>query len=82
MQIYNRCIDTARMAVRLEHPNKNPEEINWKEYSLDALCDRYNIRRTARHTAAGDAYITAQLFLKLLSRIDEKQTMTMASLAF
>jgi len=82
VQIYNRCIDTARMAVRLEHPNKNPEEINWKEYSLDALCDRYNIRRTDRHTAAGDAYITAQLFLKLLSRIDEKQTMAMASLAF
>ncbi len=81
-QIYNRCIDTARMAVRLEHPGKQPEEINWKDYSLDALCDRYNIRRTDRHTAAGDAFITAQLFLILLGRLDPQQNMTLASLSF
>jgi DNA polymerase-3 subunit epsilon len=82
VQIYNRCIDTAHLAVRLEKPGKSPEEINWKDYSLDALCERYNIRSTDRHTAAGDAFITAQLFLKLLNRFDPEKKMTLADLAF
>ena len=40
-----------------------PEE---KRFSLDALCDRFNIVPHDRHTALGDAYLTAQILLRVL----------------
>lgn len=66
-RLRNKSIDTAELALRLEHFNDGyiykPED-----YTLDALCDRYQIPLADRHTAAGDAFITGQLFLKLLAR--------------
>jgi DNA polymerase-3 subunit epsilon len=41
-------------------------------YSLDELCIRYGIEMDDRHTAAGDAFLTAQLFLKLLKLAEKK----------
>ena len=64
-KIMNKAIDTAELALRLEHFNDGyvhkPED-----YSLDSLCQRYHITPSDRHTAAGDAFLTGQLFLKLL----------------
>jgi DNA polymerase III subunit epsilon len=63
----NPKIDTMSLAIRLElGPHANRSQINPQQYSLDALCERYQIRTEDRHTAAGDAFLTAQLFLKLL----------------
>lgn len=41
-------------------------------YSLDELADKFNISKKDRHTALGDAYITALLFLKILKKLKEK----------
>jgi DNA polymerase-3 subunit epsilon len=43
-----------------------------KIYSLDELAEKYDIPKKDRHTALGDAYITALLFLKISHHIKEK----------
>ena len=70
--LYNTAIDTAHIARKLEHPNKPSSHIDFTQYSLDALCDRYDISMEDRHTAWGDAMITAKLLLKLLHQVEEK----------
>ena len=41
-------------------------------YSLDELADKFNLSKKDRHTALGDAYITALLFLKIHKKLKEK----------
>ncbi|WP_111669209.1 3'-5' exonuclease [Algoriphagus litoralis] len=72
-QMPNPVIDTLNFAVRLEHgPQADLSRIPMGAYSLDELCIRFGIELEDRHTAAGDAFLTAQLFLKLL-RLAEKK---------
>ena len=63
----NKRVDTGALSKRV-----NP--VSGQVYpagplSLDDLCKQYRIRPSDRHTAAGDAFITATLLLKLLSRL-------------
>ena len=71
-KLRNKKLDTALMARRLENPLGNQHHIN-RPASLDSLCQKYNIPLGKRHTAAGDAFITAILFMKLLSRFEKKK---------
>ncbi|MEZ4957797.1 MAG: 3'-5' exonuclease [Saprospiraceae bacterium] len=75
----NTVLDTGRLARRLEDPF-NIKHLNQKEYSLDSLCQKYQIEMGKRHTAAGDAFITALLFLKLLGRLEQKGVKTLKDL--
>ncbi len=43
-----------------------------ESYSLDHLADKFNISKKDRHTALGDAYITAIAFVKILHQLDSK----------
>ena len=71
-RILNPTIDTYELAVRLEiGKNYNPRMVNGLDYSLDKLCERYQIPLDDRHTASGDAFLTAQLLLKLLKKADK-----------
>ncbi|REG83536.1 3'-5' exonuclease [Algoriphagus antarcticus] len=65
----NPMIDTMSFAIRLElGPHADQSQVKPEDYGLDALCHRYLIPTEDRHTAAGDAFLTAQLLLKLLKK--------------
>ena len=66
----NPVIDTGALARRLRPAGYwTPDQ----DYSLDALARRYSIPLSDRHTALGDCYITAVLYLKLLRRLAIKR---------
>lgn len=67
--LQNKVIDTAKLAERLQPAGYwTPPE----KFSLDNLARRYRIPLSDRHTALGDAYITAVLWLKLTARLAKK----------
>lgn len=63
---------------RLRNPimDTNVLYLKWKDLpedthaTLDELCDALKVRKSDRHTASGNAYITAILFLKLKKKLN------------
>lgn len=51
-----------------------------KNHTLDELAEKFSISRKDRHTALGDAYITAIAFLKIISRLKEKKKFSLNTL--
>lgn len=74
----NPSLDTLQLHVRLNGSTQN--FFNPGELSLDALAAQYRIALHDRHTALGDAYITAILLLKLLHRIEQRGVKTLRQL--
>ena len=74
----NRVIDTHRLAIRVDPPSGGIAQPGL--YTLDSLCAKYHIPAADRHTAAGDAFLTAILFLKLAARLEKRGVNTLAQL--
>jgi DNA polymerase-3 subunit epsilon len=72
-RILNPLLDTHSLALRLEKgPFAEKIPLRPGEYALDEVCTRYGIELDDRHTAAGDAFLTAQLLMKLLKLAEQK----------
>ena len=71
----NKTIDTAHLANRIT-ALENYTFLKPEVESLDALCAQYNIVMHDRHNAAGDAFLTAILFLKLTARLKKRGIIT------
>ncbi len=62
----NRSLDTMALALRLEADGAFAGEEPFRSFSLDELCDRFGVIPHDRHTAPGDAFMTALVFQRLL----------------
>ena len=65
----NRMVDTATMATRELVAFRQSGYGNQRPPSLDEVCSQLNLPLVARHTAEGDAFLAAQIFLLLCGRI-------------
>uniref|UniRef100_UPI0035689634 3'-5' exonuclease n=1 Tax=Hydrogenophaga sp. TaxID=1904254 RepID=UPI0035689634 len=57
-------LDTLLLSA-LVHPNQD-------SHRLEAIAERFNLTIIGRHTAMGDAMVTAEVFLKLIPLLAEK----------
>ena len=62
----NRSLDTMELALNLERDGAFPGSDAFADFSLDGLCSLFGVIPHDRHTASGDAFMTAQVFLRLL----------------
>lgn len=65
-QMRNLSLDTMALTLHLERDGAFAGEEAISQFSLDALCERFGVIPHDRHTAPGDAFLTAQVFLRLL----------------
>ena len=62
----NLSLDTMELTLNLERDGAFRGGDAFSEFSLDGLCNRFGVIPHDRHTASGDAFMTAQVFLRLL----------------
>lgn len=77
-KLKNKTLDTAELYKKslLVSPILERKD----HYSLDDLAEKFDISTKDRHTALGDAYITAIAFLKILEKMRKKKEITLQEL--
>jgi DNA polymerase-3 subunit epsilon len=65
----NEWLDTASLARRLPPFRGKPAAL---PITLDDLCAVYGLRPNGRHTAAGDSFLTAQIFFRQLKALEQQ----------
>lgn len=73
-KLKNKVLDTGHLF------HKTKQNASQSHFSLDDLSQRFKIPLHDRHTASGDAYITALLFLKLVSQLNKNQNLKLNDL--
>ncbi len=74
----NKSLDTEILYKRLVHPvNKTLQD---RRYSLDQLAEALKIPLQDRHTSAGDAFITALAFIKIVHRLNSDNSLRVKDL--
>jgi len=65
VSLANRWLDTMDLTLHLQDSGAFASGRAPAGFSLDALCDLFGVEPRDRHTAGGDAFITALIFLRL-----------------
>jgi DNA polymerase-3 subunit epsilon len=66
LKLKNRSLDTMDLTLHLKDDGAFGDRPMAEGFSLDALCESFGVVPHDRHTAGGDAFITAQIFLRLV----------------
>ena len=66
MRLLNRSLDTMDLTLHLERAGAFAGRPPIRRFTLDSLCEMFGVIPHDRHTASGDAFITAQVFLRLM----------------
>ena len=77
-KLKNKTLDTD-LLYRKSRPTINLIDRN-KVFTLDEIAEVYNIDLLDRHTATGDAYITAMIFLRLLNEFKKSGKLNLKKL--
>lgn len=71
LTLMNRSLDTMDLTLHLERVGALAGRPPIRHFTLDALSDMFGVIPHDRHTAGGDAFITAQVFLRLVRLADK-----------
>ena len=66
LTLSNRSLDTMDLTLHLDDDGAFPGRPKDAGFSLDALCELFGVAPHDRHTAGGDTFLTALVFLRLL----------------
>jgi DNA polymerase-3 subunit epsilon len=66
LTLRNRSLDTMDLTLHLERDGAFAGRPPIRHFTLDSLCTMFDVIPHDRHTASGDAFLTAQVFLRLL----------------
>jgi DNA polymerase III epsilon subunit-like protein len=77
----NHHLDTMDLTRHLERDGALAGYPPIRHFTLDSLCEMFGVVPHDRHTASGDAFITAQVFLRLLRLAATHGRHTLASVA-
>jgi DNA polymerase-3 subunit epsilon len=69
IKLRNHLVDTAHLAMQELIPFHRTGYANQRPPSLDEICAHLDLPVIARHTAEGDAFVTAEIFMMLCGRI-------------
>ena len=64
-RLLNRAVDTMDLALHFHKAGAFKDRPPIRRFTLDALCDAFGVIPHGRHTAGGDAFLTALVFLRL-----------------
>lgn len=76
----NKSVDTFLLMRRIDPLRFERNVGALQSMKLDALCSEFNIDVENRHTALGDAYLAAQLFIKQLHALKKRKVVTVGDL--
>ena len=79
-RLQNPSLDTMNLTLNLERDGAFAGRPPIQEFSLDALCALFNVIPHDRHTAPGDAFMTALVFQRLLRLAAKHQRTTLSRL--
>jgi len=81
IQLKNRALDTMDLTLHLNDHGVFAGRKMARGFDLDGLCEMFDLPPHDRHTAGGDAFITAQVFQRLLRFARRAGRLTLGSIS-